>query len=82
MTSEGPTQSERPCEPEFRAAQRARLVLRFVEADDVVQEADDGWARIDGPWVHWFSEQQGYWQSWPHDKVICIEWEKVDAPPF
>lgn len=64
----------RPVEPEFRAAQRARLVLEFFENGERVHEADDGWARIDGAWVHWWGEQQDCWQSWPSDKVVCIEW--------
>lgn len=74
--------SERPIEPEFRVAQRGRLLLSYVERGERHDIVDTGWIKLDGPWVHFFSDEQDIWQSWPMAHVIAVDWEQVDAPAF
>jgi hypothetical protein len=63
-----------PPMPEFRRAQRARVILQLAleEAGEVC--AEEGWARLDGPWLHWLSDEDDEWRSWPAQSVICIDW--------
>lgn len=65
--------------PSHGKAYRARLVYGFDEAGERQEGAEEGWARIDGPWVLWLPDEQEHWQSWPMDKVTCIDWEPIHA---
>lgn len=69
----------RPYEPEFRAAQRGRVLLEWIEKGERQNCADDGWVRIDGPWVHLYSDEMEHWQTWPAHNVIAVDWETLDA---
>jgi hypothetical protein len=62
-------------EPEFRAPQRARLVLDTMEDGERLHCDQTGWARIDGSWLHWLDDEFDHWQSWPSDRVLCIDWD-------
>lgn len=55
---------------------RARLILDFQEGNGRTHVAEEGWAKIDGPWVLWRSDEEPDrgWQSWPIQHVICIDW--------
>jgi hypothetical protein len=66
----------RPEMPAFRAAQRAKLLL-ILGQDDGVREQMwcDGWAQVDGPWLHWLDDEDGRWVSWPYQHVRCVEWQ-------
>lgn len=65
----------RKTRPELQGAHRARLILNFDEAGECTRSAETGWAQLDGPWVHWISdEDEPCWQSWPLQHVICVEW--------
>lgn len=65
---------KRPYAPEHRAAQRARVILDFTEEDVHVHEVAEGWARIDGEWLLWLSDDDDQWQSWPSRAVVMVEW--------
>lgn len=66
-------------EPEFRALQRGRLVLGFIEDNERQSWAGEGWIRLDGPWIHILADEIGGWQSWPAHNVICIDWAAAEA---
>lgn len=61
-------------QPDRRGAERARLILDFHEGPDHVHTAETGWALIEGPWVCWFGDADGHWQSWPIHNVVCVGW--------
>lgn len=67
-------QDGRPPHQEFNVCRRARLIVSFFEADEVQHSADDGWAWLEGPWVHFYGDEFEHWQSWPIGHVICIDW--------
>jgi glucan-binding YG repeat protein len=73
-----------PAEPEYRRAQRARVILDFTEGDEHIHVAETGWARPDGPWLHFHSDEneQDGWQSWPMTNVVCVDWDAVEDPAF
>lgn len=65
----------RPLEPEFKAAQRARIIFGYQEAGERQEASDTGWARLDGPWVQWHSDMGDRWTTWSAHAVLCIDWE-------
>lgn len=67
---------------ELSAPRRARVILDFEEAGDPIHTAEEGWAKIEGPWLHFYPDADRQWQSWPMSKVLCVAWEKIDGPPF
>lgn len=79
-----PENGERPYEPEFRAAQRGRLILEYVERGERHHAADKGWIKLDGPWVHFYGDDDGldHWQTWPASSVVYIDWDTIPVPPF
>lgn len=77
-TSESVTGANRAphvIEPELRAPQRARLVLDYIENREYHHSSQTGWARLDGPWLHWLDDEFDQWQSWPLSRVLCVEWD-------
>lgn len=64
-------QAERPQEPEYRAAQRAKVLLIL---DDGQQQWVGCWARLDGPWLHFLDDEDNRWVTYPPQHVRCVEW--------
>lgn len=67
-----------PTEPEPRGIQRARVVLQFTERDELHHSAENGWARLEGPWLHFLNDASDRWEAWPMANVVCVEWTEVD----
>ncbi len=79
MTGSSNSGHERPREVEYRAEQRAVLVLGFEEAGERQESRETGWARIDGHFVHFLNDVSDRWESWPAHAVLCVEWEPVSG---
>lgn len=65
--------------PEFRRAQRARLILDFNENGERQHSAQTGWAQLDGPWLHWLDDEWDHWQTFAAHAVLCLDWECAGA---
>ena len=63
-----------PGEPSLAVPHRARVVLNFTEQGEEQHAAEDGWARLDGPWLMFLGDETQHWQSWPAHAVVCVDW--------
>jgi hypothetical protein len=61
---------------EFHKPRWAHVVLRSVgEGEGEGNSRCEGWAQVDGSWLHLLSEEHDGWMTWPLERVICIEWK-------